>query len=222
MPAASSKVNRWIIDTGASNHMVKRSKVESSKIYKSSKVLRINIANGRVDVSDRAYIFVPTLDDYVEAIVLSETPAAISVGRLISAGYLFIWELETPAFKDPNGNEIPVFVVNDVPYIYHDFSNEACVGEVEDSVADEEPPPNPGDWVDSRSQLVMTFDATGRRRGRPLKRENRRVNKKWIEPFWRTGQYSQEETAHSPEAGKITWFRRDQVRVPRKTRPGRL
>ena len=101
MASASSKVIRWTLDTGVSSHMVKRSKVDSSKIYKSSKVLRINTANGKVDVSDRAYIFIPTLNDHAEAIVLNETPAAISAGRLIAAGYLFIWELETPQFNDP-------------------------------------------------------------------------------------------------------------------------
>ena len=63
-------------------------------------------------------------------IVLDDTPPALSVGRLVSLGYAFVWINGAPDFRDPSGSPIFVFVSNDVPYIYNDSINPAvCAGE---------------------------------------------------------------------------------------------
>ena len=90
LASAAQKTNRWILNTGASNHMMKHAKVSAAQIYKSSKTIRINTANGPLEVTDRAYLSVPTLNDNVEVILLPETPAALSLGRLFIAIYVFI------------------------------------------------------------------------------------------------------------------------------------
>ena len=128
MTAKKAKVTTWILDTGASNHMLPPGKA-GNQTYKAERPLRIRTAAGVVDCDRRAYVDLPALKDAVEAIILPDTPCALSVGRLIDAGYLFYWEDQVPRLITPTGEEAEIFVMAHVPYILHDPTVDGCIGE---------------------------------------------------------------------------------------------
>ena len=63
MPAAAAAaprgVVRWIVDSGASNHMIGRADVDPDDIFKSQKGITITTANGQLTVWDRVICRVP-------------------------------------------------------------------------------------------------------------------------------------------------------------------
>ena len=85
--SASHQFKRWLLDTGASQHMVPRHSVRQDDLYKATKPILIKTANGIVEVKKRAQVYIPTLGVRVEAIVLQSTPPALSIGRLVDLGF---------------------------------------------------------------------------------------------------------------------------------------
>ena len=119
--------------------MIQKSRVKPRDIYPSASTFQVYSAAGPIVVRDRAYIHLPSLDEKIECIVLDNTPAALSVGQLIDAGYEFFWEdAKRPRLISPDDQEIPVFVQASVPYIWNESFNActACAGEETDIYSD--------------------------------------------------------------------------------------
>ena len=51
---------RWVLDTGASQHMVAEGKVDSAYMYPASKPYKLSTANGKIEANWRYYAHVPT------------------------------------------------------------------------------------------------------------------------------------------------------------------
>jgi len=100
--------------------MVAESKIDRSRMYPASKAFNLNTANGKVAAKMRYRAYVPTLDDYLECVVLPNTPAAISLGQLVANGYSFNWlKGSQPQLFGPNQIEIDMHVDHDVPYVWN-------------------------------------------------------------------------------------------------------
>ena len=117
----SAPIRRWLLDTGASQHMVPRSAVRTEDLYPTGKPFSIRTANGTIVVKDNAQVYVPALDTRVEAIVLASTPPALSIGMLADMGFSFAWLAHE---KDPvlsfNGEPVPLWTAHHNPYVDHD------------------------------------------------------------------------------------------------------
>ena len=113
-----SKVSRWLLDSGASNHMIGRNLLPKGCTLFEGKVLTVKTAKGEITLKERAYIAVPALGIAVEALVFPEAPAALSIGKLIEAGFTFSWLRGAPQLFNPDEVEIQVDVSHRVPYVY--------------------------------------------------------------------------------------------------------
>ena len=54
----------------------------------------------------------------MEALVFPEAPAALSIGKLVEAGFTFSWLRGTPQLFNPDELEIQVDISHRVPYVY--------------------------------------------------------------------------------------------------------
>ena len=88
------------VGSGAGAHLVARSAVHARDIMQSQKAVHLRSANGKLDIFDRAYIYVPGLDVKVEAVVLPYGTCALSMGKLIAQGYSFSWEARRSTYCD--------------------------------------------------------------------------------------------------------------------------
>ena len=82
-PAA---VKRWILDSGASRHMVSEKAVGKKQMYDVDDPISLATASGIVTTYSRAFATVPSLSDDLELVVLPNTPAALSMGMLMEKG----------------------------------------------------------------------------------------------------------------------------------------
>ena len=90
--AAICKNDKWLLDTGVGAHLVARNAAHAKDITQGQKAVHLRTANGKLDIFDRAYIYVPGLDVEVEAVVLPYGTCALPMGKLIARGYSFSWE----------------------------------------------------------------------------------------------------------------------------------
>jgi len=120
--AAICQVNKWLLDTGAGQHLVPKKCVPQGAIFQSSKIMRLRTANGVIETSDRCWVEVPGLDHHVEAIVLPHGEAALSVGRLIMQGFGFRWDPEDliPIMSTKEGKKAFVWCEHHTPYVSGD------------------------------------------------------------------------------------------------------
>ena len=82
------------------------------------KGITITTANGQLTIWDRVLCRIPCLGISIEAIVLDHTPAALSLGALVEAGFSFNWNVLHPEMWDVEGEPIDLVKLNRVPYIY--------------------------------------------------------------------------------------------------------
>ena len=88
MPAASTKKTEereFVVDSGASMHMVSRkdpnsAELETVRVSKSPTT--VATANSEVPTKGEATIYVRELDLFVTVMLLEETPAVLSLGKL--------------------------------------------------------------------------------------------------------------------------------------------
>ena len=108
MAAPVPKVSRWILDTGASNHMISKAALpRGTHIFESEKTIYVRAVNDVVPVNKRAYVRIPPLGCSVECIILDSTPAALSTGRLNATGFGFSWPIgKPPSLVDAEGAEV--------------------------------------------------------------------------------------------------------------------
>ena len=75
---------RWVVDTGASSHVVPHHAAGALVRPMSTKV---ETANGVVPAAGVATVTVPALGHVVEALVLQHSPCLLSAGALVRSGY---------------------------------------------------------------------------------------------------------------------------------------
>ena len=75
---------KWILDTGASNHMMDERQVKKASLFESNQYLNVKTAAGNTRTRTRACFYVQSIDELLEGIILPGCPPALSVGRLRS------------------------------------------------------------------------------------------------------------------------------------------
>ena len=73
------RIQKWMLDSGASHHMVGRDRTRPRDILKGTAPLIVATANGKVRITE---IFVPAFDRDILAHVMDKSPELLSVGRL--------------------------------------------------------------------------------------------------------------------------------------------
>ena len=93
-PAKSGR--KYIIDSGASLHMISESSLLSSEketIRPMVNPRRIQTANGIIEVNREAYVYVEDLEIWVWAMLVVDSPAVISLGVLCQEyGFTYLWK----------------------------------------------------------------------------------------------------------------------------------
>ena len=116
---------RSMLDSGASFHIISRkdlttAQCESIETFEGS--IEIETVNGTISNSQFVSLSLPGLwDRVVKAIVVEESPATISLGRMrMLDGFEFSWKGgRCPTLKLPNGHNIPLQIDEFVPHVHH-------------------------------------------------------------------------------------------------------
>ena len=168
----------WLLDTGTENHLVSRQYCHEDQVYESDRPLNLQTANGVITVNSKTQKRITALSTKAEAVVLDQTPNALSVGRLVSDGCSFHWPARGDAYLiDKAGNKIMCETKGYVPVLKEDV-NQTCMPcegeeapEVEDTETKEERlkreaespqhllchmPKNPYCWVCGMSDITMS------------------------------------------------------------------
>ena len=91
---ATPAQHKWLSDSGAGVHIVGKQLLgsEAKIVYKSSRTIRLNTANGKVDCNECVWLRIPSLDRNIEAVVVPKGPRALSLGRLVEDGFELEWK----------------------------------------------------------------------------------------------------------------------------------
>ena len=124
MPAAStikSEERGFVVHSGASMHMVSRKDLTSGEletVRTSRSPTTAMTANGEVRTREEATVYVRELDLFVTVMLLEETPAVLSLGKLCEDhGYSYHWTIGQKPHLTPNGKRIDCNVSNYVPFV---------------------------------------------------------------------------------------------------------
>ena len=124
LPAASTKEPEervFVVDSGASVHMVSRRDLNSAEleIMRTSKSpTTVITANGEVQTREEATVYVKQLDLFVKVMLLEETPAVISLGKLCKDhGCTYRWISGQKTHLIRNGKRIDCNFSNYVPFV---------------------------------------------------------------------------------------------------------
>ena len=114
------KVKRWIIDTGATYHMIDTKLVYDANDRALTGIpIPVWTAGKVIDLQTTVETHVPFLGTIV-AYMYTDTVSVLSLGKLVvEHGFHFIWEAgsKRPRMWDGAGNEISVGVSSNVPYV---------------------------------------------------------------------------------------------------------
>ena len=97
LPASTLKPEEreFVVDSGASMHMISKkdlSNAEMDTLTKSCSPTIVITANGEVQTHEEAIVYVKELDIFLTMIVLENTPAVLSLGKLCDEnGYSYEW-----------------------------------------------------------------------------------------------------------------------------------
>ena len=123
-PGAHCKapVGPRIMDTGATDHKVRRGEVmdvPGVRLQKREVPMKYEAAGGAVLSWFSALVPVPSLEMEITAAVLDNSPNVLSIGRLVMyEGFTFVWpRWKKPYLTSPNGRRIGCRVENLVPFI---------------------------------------------------------------------------------------------------------
>ena len=86
----SRRKKEFVVDSGASMHMVSKKELYSAEVTRNPTT--VMTANGEVQTSEEATVYVKQLDLFVTVMLLEETPAVLSLGKLCEDhGYTYHW-----------------------------------------------------------------------------------------------------------------------------------
>ena len=123
LPAASTKEpdeREFVVDCGASMHMVSKNDLSSAELETmrtSRSPTTVMTANGEVQTRE-ATVYVKELDLFVTVMLLEETPAVLSLGKLCEDhGYTYHWTNGQKPHLTKNGKKINCNISNYVPIV---------------------------------------------------------------------------------------------------------
>ena len=124
LPAPStikSEEREFVVDSGASRHMLSRkdlnsAELETVKVSKSPTT--VVTANGEVQTTEEATVYVKELDLFVTVKLLDDTPAVLSLGKLCEDhGYSYEWTSGHKPQLTQSGRRIKCSTANCVPIV---------------------------------------------------------------------------------------------------------
>ena len=160
--AALSQIDRWIVDTGCGYDLIQTDDVSSNNVARRpvrGEPIRLDTANGLVEITEQVALLVPELDEEVRACVLNTMPAVLSVGRrCMEHGYAFHWEpWEKPVLVCPGGDKIiPLSVEHYVPYLARGTQARPAAAAIEDA----EVPSGSASSGDAAPESALAVDDT--------------------------------------------------------------
>ena len=111
----------FVVDSGASMHMVSDKDLNSAEfatMRTSRSPTTVMTANGEVRTNKEAKIYVKQLDLFVKVMLLQETPAVLSLGKLCDEhGYTYYWKSGQNPHLIKNGKKIDCNISNYVPFV---------------------------------------------------------------------------------------------------------
>ena len=123
MPVTSTKEpeeREFVVDSGASVHMVSKRDLNSAELetMRTSRSPTVMTANGEVQTREEATVFVKELDLFVTVILLEETPAVLSLGKLCEDhGKTYHWTSAQKPHLIRNDKKIDGIISNFVPFV---------------------------------------------------------------------------------------------------------
>ena len=122
-PAASTKElgeREFVVDCGESMHMVIKQDLNSAELETmrtSRNPTTVMSANGEVQTREEATVYVKELDLFVTVVLLEETPAVLSLGKLREdLGYPLDQRSKTTSHSPKRGKIIVCNISNYVPF----------------------------------------------------------------------------------------------------------
>ena len=121
-PASRSlKEREFVEDFGASMHLVSKKNLQSAQLETmrtSTSPTTVMTANGEVQTREEATVFVKELDLFVTVMLLEETPAVLSLGKLCEDhGYTNHWTSGQKPHLIKNDKKIVCNITNFVPFV---------------------------------------------------------------------------------------------------------
>ena len=124
LPAASTKEpeeREFAVDSGASVHMVSKKDFNSAELETmrtSRSPTTVMTANGQVQTREEATVYVKQLDLFVKVMLLEETPAVLSLGKLCEDhGKTHHWISGQKPYLIRKGKRIDCNISNYVPFV---------------------------------------------------------------------------------------------------------
>ena len=124
LPAASTinpEEREFVVDSGASMHMVSKkdiNKAELETVRISKNRTMVMTANGEVPAKEKATVYVGELDLFVTVMLLENTPAVPSRGKLCEEfGYSYHWTIGQKPHLIKKGKKIHCDTSNHVPFV---------------------------------------------------------------------------------------------------------
>ena len=116
-----SLMKEFVVDSGASMHMVSKKDLNSTELETmrtSRSPTTVMTANGEVQTREEATERVRELDLFVTVMVLEETPAVLSLGKLCEDhGYTYHWTSGQKPHLTKNGKRFICNISNYVPFV---------------------------------------------------------------------------------------------------------
>ena len=126
IPVASTIKTRrkreFVVDSGASMHMVSRkdlnsAELETARVSKSPTTV-VMTTNGEVQTKEEATVCVRELDLFVTVMLLENTPAVLSLGKLCEEfGYSYHWTSGQKPHLIKKGKKVHCDTSNHVPFV---------------------------------------------------------------------------------------------------------
>ena len=124
LPAPSTmkpEDREFVVDAGASVHMLSRKDLNSAELETvkvSESPTTVVTANGKVQTEEEATVYVRDLDLFVTVMLLEDTPAVLSIGKLCEDhGYNYHWTSGQKPHLIKNGRKIDCNAANYVPFV---------------------------------------------------------------------------------------------------------
>ena len=84
-------------------------------------------ANGEVQTREEATVYVEEVDLFVKVMLLEETPAVLSLGKLCKDhGYTYHWTSDQKPHLTKKGKRIDCNISNYVPFVVPGLSTSSC------------------------------------------------------------------------------------------------
>ena len=170
LPAASTKESEereFAVDSGGSMHMVSKRDFNSAELETmrtSRSPTTVMTANGEMQTIEEATVYDKQLDLFVKVMLLEETPAVLSLGKLCEDhGYTYHWISGQKPHLISNGKRIDCNISNYVPIVVPGLSASSSST-------------TPSSTSPSSSSQVSVFDVNNRDTENPVQERSGRTS----------------------------------------------